>query len=149
MRASESKQQNNDENTQDNDEDNTPAPEQFYDDDDNGQTDDEDEEDKIESEAEESDEEIENEFQPGDIVWGLHGRIWYPGLLCSINDVPENVRDNFLVTSNRYIMWWYGDEKFSLVSRVEKLGITQTDSKRASRSGAMQKLYNQALSDMI
>lgn len=147
MRASESKQQNNDENI---DEDNTPAPEQFYDDDDNGQTDDEDEEeDKIESEAEESDEEIENEFQPGDIVWGLHGRIWYPGLLCSINDVPENVRDNFLVTNNRYIMWWYGDEKFSLVSRVEKLGITQTDSKRASRSGAMQKLYNQALSDMI
>ena len=132
---------------QDKDEDDTP--EQFYDDDDNGQTDDEDQDDdQIESDVEDTDE-VEEEFQPGDIVWGLHGRIWYPGLLCSVNDVPENVRDNFRVTNNKYIIWWYGDAKFSLVTRVEKLGITQTDAKRASRSGAMQKLYNQALSDLI
>ena len=124
--------------------------EQFYDDDDNGQTDDEDQEgDQIESDVEDTGDEDEEEFQPGDIVWDLHGRIWYPGLLCSVNDVPENVRDNFRVTNNKYIIWWYGDAKFSPITRVEKLGITQTDAKRASRSGAMQKLYNQALSDLI
>ena len=146
MKKSKSKKQDN----KDDEDDDIPVAEQFYDDDDNGQTDDEDEEDdQIESDDDESDEEIDDEFQPGDIVWGLHGRIWYPGLLCSISDVPENVRENFRVTNGRYIIWWYGDEKFSLVTRVEKLGITQADSKRASRSGAMQKLYNQALSDLI
>ena len=51
--------------------------EQFYDDNDNGQTDDENnEEDDIESDNDS--EEVDEEFQPGDIVWGLHGRQWYP-----------------------------------------------------------------------
>ena len=38
---------------------------------------------------------------------------------------------------------------YSLVTNVERLGETQVDAKRASRSGEMQKLYNMALADLL
>ena len=123
--------------------------ERFYDNDDDGQTDDGDnDEDLVESE-EESDDEEEEKFRPGDIVWGLHGQQWYPGVLCSAIDVPENIRKKFNTIDNKYIIFWYGEENYSLVTKVERLGITQIDAKRASRSSAIQKLYNRALNDLI
>ena len=123
--------------------------EKFYDDNDNGQTDDEDDDhDRVESD-DDSDEGEVDDFKPGDIVWGLHGRQWYPGVLCSISDVPVNIQHKFKCIGDRFIIYWYGDQLYSLVSKVEKLGITQVDAKRASKSAAMQKLYNQAQADLI
>ena len=46
------------------------------------------------------------------------------------------------------IVHWYGDNMYSAVKRVEQLGETQLDARRASRSNEMQKLYNMALSDL-
>ena len=118
--------------------------EKFADEKDDGQTDDDDEDDDDASDSEGED----DEYQPGDVVWGLHGRLWYPGILTSINDVPADIRNKFRSLDNRYIIYWYGEGKYGLVRRVEKLGITQVDAKRAARSKTIQKLYNQAIVDL-
>ena len=68
--------------------------------------------------------------------------------ICTLTEVPENIRARFTNTSNKYIAWWHGDGLYSLVSKVEKLGITQLDGKRAARSSDMQKLYNATLADL-
>ena len=84
-------------------------------DNDNGQTDDENnEEDDIESDNDS--EEEDDEFQPGDIVWGFHGRQWYPGVLSSINNVPKKIRHKFKSIQTRYTIYWYGKEMYSLVT---------------------------------
>ena len=82
-------------------------------------------------------------------MWALHGRIWYPARVCTLAEVPENLKIRFQNnTSTKYIAWWYGDGLYSLVSKIEKLGTTQIDGKRAARSSEMQKLYNSALADL-
>ena len=114
----------------------------FFDEDDNGQTD--------HSDSDESDtDEEEEEVQPGDIVRGLLGRHWYPGKVCNLTDVPSNIKHKFQTSSRKFIVYWYGDEMYSIVSKVERLGETQVDAKRASRSGEMQKLYSMALADLL
>ena len=117
----------------------------FYDEQDECQTDlsDSDTSSSAESESEDVD-----MVRPGDIVWGLSGRIWYPARICTLAEVPENLKHRFRNTSSKYIAWWYGDGLYSLVTKVEKLGETQIDGKRAARSSAMQKLYNEALADL-
>ena len=97
----------------------------------------------------EVEEEAESEVQPGDIVWGLLGRIWYPGKTCTIAEVPDDTKRKFKNISNKNIIKWYGDGMYSLLRKVEKLGETQIDAKRASRSSEMQKLYNTALTDLL
>ena len=112
-----------------------------YDEDDEGKTD--------ESDSDESDSsDEESEIQPGDIVWGLLGRIWYPGRVARLNEVPENLKHKFSCISTSVIVNWYGDNMYSAVKRVEQLGETQLDARKASRSNEMQKLYNMALSDL-
>ena len=86
---------------------------------------------------------------PGDIVWGLHGCIWYPARVCTLAVVPDNLKTWFQNnTSTKFIACWYGDGLYSLVSKAEKLGVTQLDGKQAARSSDMQKLYNAALNDL-
>ena len=47
---------------------------------------------------------------PGDIVWGLHGHIWYPARVCTLAEVPDNLKTRFKNnTSTKFIAWWYGD----------------------------------------
>ena len=116
--------------------------ENFYDEDDAGQTD------QSGSDDTDSENDDEDSIEPGNIVWGLLGRLWYPARICTLTEVPENIRARFTNTSNKYIAWWYSDGLYSLVSKVEKLGITQLDGKRAAWSSDMQKLYNVALADL-
>ena len=72
-----------------------------------------------------------------------------PARVCTLAEVPENLKTRFQNnTSTKYIAWWYGDGLYSLVSKIEKLGTTQIDGKRAARSSEMQKLYNSALADL-
>ena len=52
----------------------------FHDDDNQGQTD----------ESDESSEDEDEKFNPGDVIWTKHGRNWYPAQICSLNDVPSN-----------------------------------------------------------
>ena len=93
--------------------------------------------------------EEEEEVQPGDIVWGLLGRHWYPGKVCNLTDVPSNMKHKFQTSSSKFIVYWYGNKMYSLVTKVERLGEklveTLVDAKRESRSDEMQKLYNMAL----
>lgn len=117
----------------------------FYDEQDEGQTD---LSDSDTSSSDDSESEDVDMVRPGDIVWGLSGRIWYPARICTLAEVPENLKHRFRNTSSKYIAWWYGDGLYSLVTKVEKLGETQIDGKRAARSSAMQKLYNEALADL-
>ena len=66
----------------------------FHDDDDQGQT----------NESDESSEDEEEEFNPGDVIWAKHGRIWYPAQICSLNDVPSNLQHRFCVQNNKVIV---------------------------------------------
>ena len=118
--------------------------ENFYDESDDGQTDQ-----SSSDESSGSDSEDEHLIHPGDIVWALHGRNWYPARICTLAEIPINLKKRFQNnTSTKFIAWWYGDELYSLVTKVEKLGMTQLDGKRAARSSDMQKLYNAALADL-
>ena len=119
--------------------------EKFVDEEDDGQTDDDNEDDDDPSD----DEDEEDEFKPGDIVWGLWGTRWYPGILSSLNDVPQGERNQFKSIDGHFIILWYGEKRYSLIRKVMKLGITQDDAKKAARSKAMQKLYNKALADLV
>ena len=50
--------------------------------------------------SEESDtDEEEEEVQPGDIVWRLLGRHWYPGKVCNLTNVPNNIKHKFQTSS--------------------------------------------------
>ena len=75
---------------------------QFHDDDDDnddqGQNDESDESSEIE----------EEEFNPGDVIWAKHGRIWYPAQICTLNDVPSNLQHRFCVQNNKVIVKWFG-----------------------------------------
>lgn len=95
-----------------------------------------------------SDGEDEDEIQPGDIVWGLLGTIWYPGRICNLSEVPEEAQPHFKNIMNKYLVCWYGDNKISAIKRVVRLGETQDDAKKSSRSKYMQQLYNMALSEL-
>ena len=128
----------NDENAE-NDEENF---DNIYDDDDEGRTDESD------SDYDSTDDDDEDEIQPGDIVWGLLGRIWYPGRVCDLTELPENLQHKFSNIANKCLIHWYGDNMYSAIKRVERLGETQVDAQRSSRSSDMQKLYNMALSDL-
>ena len=111
-----------------------------------------DESDEGQSDQSDSDKSSEDEpdirVRPGNIVWGLIGRIWYPARVCTVTELPENIKGKFKNISNKHIVQWYGDNLYSLVGQVEMLGETQMDAKRASRSAEMQKLYNMALADL-
>ena len=49
--------------------------------------------------------------------------LWYPGKVCHLTDVPSNIKCKFQSLSNRFIVYWYGDdEMYILVREVEKLG---------------------------
>ena len=75
---------------------------QFHDDDDDnddqGQNDESDESSEIE----------EEEFNPGDVIWAKHGRIWYPAQICTLNDAPSNLQHRFCVQNNKVIVKWFG-----------------------------------------
>lgn len=71
------------------------------------------------------------------------------GILYTYTELPENVKCNFINTSNKFIVQWYGNGMYSLVGKVEKLWVTQINGKQAARFGDMQKLYNTALADYL
>ena len=57
--------------------------------------------------ADESDESTEGEeekFNPGDVIWNKHGRLWYPVQICNLNDVPSNLQHRFCVQNNKVIV---------------------------------------------
>ena len=86
----------------------------------------------------------------GDIVWALKGRTtWYPALICSIEEVPDNLKKTFEKKGKKYIAWWYGDCLYSLTGKAERLGETKKDTVRASKSVKINKLYNDALNDVL
>ena len=66
----------------------------FHDDDYQSQTD----------ELDESSEDEEEEFNPGDVIWTKRGRIWYPAQVCSLNDAPSNLQHRFCVQNNNVIV---------------------------------------------
>ena len=53
--------------------------------------------------SDESSEDEEEEFKPGDVIWTKHGTIWYPAQICSLNDVPNNLQYRFCVQNNKVI----------------------------------------------
>ena len=112
--------------------------------DDEGQTDDE-------SDEESDDEETDESVKPGDVVWGLFGRIWYPATVADRGDVPEENRVCLGNKDGRILVKWYSDGKFSLLRQcdVQMLGSNPVDESRAVRSATIRKAYHAALADSI
>ena len=115
---------------------------QFHDDDDDdnddqGQNDESDESSEIE----------EEEFNPGDVIWAKHGRIWYPAQICTLNDAPSNLQHRFCVQNNKVIVKWFGQNNLSLVnsSQINVLGENLVDAARAAKSTFTMAKYNIAL----
>ena len=105
---------------------------QFHDDD-QGQT----------NESDESSEDEEEKFNPGDVIWAKHGRIFYPGQICSLNDVPSNLQHRFLV-QNKVIVKSFGENNFPSVnsSQIDVLGENLVDAARAAKSIFVAEQYN-------
>ena len=116
--------------------------ENFYDSEDNGYTDQSDSDEDGDSEND------DENMGPGDVVWALYGRTWYPGRLCDMVDVPENSRKNLKNPNGKFIVKWYGEDQYNLVSKIEILAENRIDAQRASRSADMQQVYNLALEDV-
>ena len=116
---------------------------QFHDDDDDddqGQTDESDE-------SDESSEDEEEQFNPADVIWAKHGRIWYPAQIYSLNDVPSNLQHRFCVQNNKVIVKQFGENNFSSVksSQIDVLGENLVDAARAAKSTFIMEQYNNAL----
>ena len=114
--------------------------ERFYDSKDEGFTD--------QSDSDESESDDEEDVGPGDIVWALYGRTWYPACLCNLIDLPEGTRRNFKNPKGKFIAKWYGEERYSLVSKVDHLAENRLDAQRASRSKDILQAYNLALEEL-
>ena len=101
----------------------------FRDDDEQGQTDES-------HESRESSEDVEEEFNPDDVIWAIYSRIWYPAQICSLNDVPSNLQHRFRVQNNKVIVKWFGENNFSSVnsSQIDVLGENLVDAARAAKS---------------
>ena len=67
-----------------------------------------DESDEGQSDQSDSDESSEDEpdigGRPCNIVWGLIGHIWYPARVCTVTELPENIKGN-LRTSPTSILY--------------------------------------------
>ena len=92
------------------------------------------------------DEEDDN-FTTGDIVWGMCGKTWYPAKVCSLTNVSENMPNLFCNNQQKLILKSYYENNLSLVkeSKVESLLDNKVDAKRVSRSSKLQFLCNTAL----
>ena len=123
--------------------------EPLVDGDDDGNTDDDD----LSGESEnESDGEGEDCVTIGDIVWGKHGRVWYPAKVVSNEDVPANtMRSLGRNLVGKVIVKWWGEENYSALQEknVEKLARNQIDEFRANRSQLISKMYYQAVAETI
>ena len=59
---------------------------------------------------------------PGHIVWSLHGCIWYLAQVCALAEAPDILKAQFQNnTRTKFVVLWYGDGLYSLVSKVENL----------------------------
>ena len=114
--------------------------EQFHDSDDDGATD--------QSDSDESDTEVDEDLGPGDIVWALYGRRWYPARLVHLSELPDNVRGSFKNPQGKSIVKWYGEDRYSLVRKVDNLAENRLDAKRAGQSKDILQAYNLALEDL-
>ena len=112
-----------------------------HDDDDDSQTD----------TSDESEEDEETEFNPGDVIWAKHGRIWYPAQICSLSDVPCHLQHRFPVQKSKLIVKWFGEENYSSVTatQVDVPGENLVDAARASISKFVTEQYNVALGQRL
>ena len=61
-------------------------------------------------------------IRPGDIVWGLHGRISYLARVCTLAEIPDNLKTQFQNnTSTKFIAWWYGMDCTALSVKLKNL----------------------------
>lgn len=114
--------------------------EKFHDSDDDGATD--------VSDSDESEDEVDEDLGPGDIVWALYGRRWYPARIVNISDLPENARGSFKNPRGRNIVKWYGEDQYSFVTKVDILAENRIDAQRAGQSKDILEAYNLALEDL-
>ena len=88
----------------------------FYDQIDDGQTD------QSSSDEPSGSDTNDDAIRPGDIVWGLHGCIWYPARVCTLAEVPDNLKTRFENNaSTKFIAWWYGNGLYNPVTKVRDL----------------------------
>ena len=88
----------------------------------------------------------------GDIVWGKHGRVWYPAKVVGQEEVPELVLQHLgRNLDGKHLVKWWGEDNFSTLeeSKIEHLARNKIDELRANRSKHISKLYHQAVAETI
>ena len=106
----------------------------------------------LEADEEESDEAIDGHINVGTIVWGKHGRIWYPALVVSRDEVPEiALRKLGRNLDSKILIKWWGENNYSALrdNCVEQLARNRVDEYRAHRSNQITKMYHLAVAELI
>ena len=106
----------------------------------------------IEEEESSADEEDMESLIPGDIVWGRHGRVWYPAKVVDINEIPANVAQILgRAVKNKIVVKWWNEDNYSALpeSKVEPLGRNKVDEFRANVSKTISMNYHLAVAEVI
>ena len=115
--------------------------------DDDGQTDASDDESENEIDESSTEENENEEHNPGDIVWAQHGRIWYPAQVVTSGDLPPQLQKQFSTLKQKVIVKWFGENNFSYLNpeQIDSLGENLVDALRAAKSKYIMENYNIAL----
>ena len=106
----------------------------IIDEEDDGKTDDDsdlEEEDEVESE------DVNECNNIGDIVWGKHGRTWYPAIVVGMEEIPHDVMLQLSPNlKGKQIVRWWGEQNYSALDErnIEPLERNRVDEFRANRS---------------
>ena len=97
---------------------------------------------------EEDDDEEYIAFAPGTVVWA-RVRSWYPGKICSVEEIPNNYKQLIPdhATGYLYVKRFepFSDIKLVKMSNIDELGENKIDKVRASKSIDIMAAYSQAL----
>ena len=88
----------------------------------------------------------------GSIVWGKVGRIWYPGVVVTQEEVPpETLAKLGRNLVGKVLVRWMGEGNYSALrdNCVELLARNKIDEYRANRSNYISKMYHLAVSELI
>ena len=102
-----------------------------------------------ESEKDESEDEA-SRSSPGSVVWVLWGRRWYPAVIVSVSEVPNDILNKLRREDGRsVVVRFYGEDTYSRVDikNIDELGSTALDLKRSRFTGIIEK-YHLALADL-
>lgn len=85
-------------------------------------------------------------------MWGKIGRIWYPAVVVTKDDVPPDTLGKLgRKVDGKVFVRWVGEGRYTSLNEkcVELLARNKTDEYRANRSNYIIEMYHLAFSELI